>query len=142
VRLFLDASVLLSASGSESGASRYIVDEAKKHSWQLLSSNYCREETLRNLPKIGQEAESYFTDTLRKRIKWVTDAWSSESILLYSKAKDKPVLLGALAAKSDFLLTLDRVDFQGRLGKQFYGMSIRTPGDWLWEMRNSGKLGA
>lgn len=129
MRLFLDTSVLLSASGSEKGASRFIIDEAKKRRWQLVSSNYCREETLRNLPKIGEDAETYFSSMLRKRIKWVNDAWSSESILLYSKAKDKPVLLGALAAKSDYLLILDRVDFEGRLGKQFYGMSIRTPGD-------------
>ena len=122
MRLFLDTSVLLSAAGSEKGASRFIVEKAKKHSWQLLSSNYCHEETL------------------RKRIKWVNDAWSSENILTYSKAKDKPVLLGALAAKSDCLLTLDRADFERRLGKQFYGMSIRTPGDWLLEMRNAKKI--
>ncbi|MBK1880244.1 PIN domain-containing protein [Pelagicoccus mobilis] len=140
MRLFLDTSVLLSATGSEVGASRFIVNEAKKHSWQLANSHYCRQETLRNLPKIGEEAVSYFSDTLRNRIQWVSDAWSSDNILLYSKAKDKPVLLGALATKSDYLLTLDRVDFEGRLGKQFYGMRIRTPGDWLFEMRDAGKL--
>jgi hypothetical protein len=116
------------------------VDEATEHRWQLGSSKYCREETLRNLPKIGEEAVAYFANTLSKRMQWVSDAWSSENILLYSKAKDKPVLLGALATRSDYLLTLDRVDFEGRLGKQFYGMSIRTPGDWLLEMRDAGKV--
>ena len=59
---------------------------------------------------------------------------------MFPKAKDKPVLLGALAAKSDYLLTVDRVDFEARLGKQFYGMRIRTPGDWVFEMRDAGKL--
>lgn len=140
MRLFLDTSVLLSAAGSANGASRFILEEAKAHRWQLVSSLYCREETLRNLPKIGENAEAYFTDVLRKKVKWVKDAWSSEFIVMFPKAKDKPVLLGALAAKSDYLLTLDRVDFEGRLGKQFYGMSIRTPGDWLFEMRDAGNL--
>jgi len=140
VRLFLDTSVLLAASGSSKGASRLIVDEAKKNRWQLVSSNYCREETLRNLPKIGEKGEAYFSKTLKRKIKWVTDAWSSEYIVMFPKAKDKPVLLGALAAKSDYLLTLDQVDFEGRLGKQFYGMSIRTPGDWLFEMRDTGTI--
>lgn len=140
MRLFLDTSVLLSASGSDNGARCFIVDEAKKHRWQLLSSKYCREETLRNLKKIGEEAEAYFSKSLKRKIKWVTDAWSSEFIVMFPKAKDKPVLLGALAANSDYLLTLDRVDFEGRLGKQFYGMSIRTPGDWLFEMRDAGEI--
>jgi len=75
VRLFLDTSVLLSA--SDKGASRFIVGEAKKNRWQLRSSNDCREETLRNLPKSGDAAADYFEDFLRKKVKWVKDAWSS-----------------------------------------------------------------
>jgi len=140
VRLFLDTSVLLSAPAFDQGASRFVVDAAKRYRWQLLSSNYCREETLRNLTKIGEEAGAYFAETLERKIKWVIDAWSSEFIVMFPKAKDKPVLLGALAAKSDCLLTLDRLDFEGRLGKQFYGMSIRTPGEWLFEMRDAGEI--
>jgi hypothetical protein len=54
--------------------------------------------------------------------------------------KDKPVLLSALAAESDALLTLDREDFHGKLGTQFYGMAVQTPGDWLLRMREAGKL--
>ena len=38
------------------------------------------------------------------------------------------------------LLTWDREDFHGRLGTQFYGMLIRTPGEWLMEMRKAGTL--
>ena len=61
---------------------------------------------------------------------WVSDAWSSQNILLYSKAKDKPALLGALATKSDFLLTMDRVDFEGKTRKAV----LRD------EHQNSGRL--
>jgi hypothetical protein len=54
--------------------------------------------------------------------------------------KEKPVLLTALAELCDYLLTLDRQDFHDKLGHQFYGVSIRTPGDWLFEMRDKGYL--
>ena len=60
VKVFLDSSVLLSASASEKGASRYVIENAKKHRWQLVSSHYCREETFRNLSKLGAAAEEYF----------------------------------------------------------------------------------
>jgi predicted nucleic acid-binding protein len=56
VRLFIDTSVLLAASGSAKGASRVLIAEAAAHGWELLSSDYCAEETRRNLPKLGQSA--------------------------------------------------------------------------------------
>ena len=40
MRLFLDTSVLLSASGSAKGASRFIVAEAVAQGWDLVSSDY------------------------------------------------------------------------------------------------------
>jgi hypothetical protein len=74
VKLFLDTSVLLSASGSAKGASRFIADEAKKRRWFLCSSHYCREETRRNLPKLGSDAELFFERTLLRRIDWIADS--------------------------------------------------------------------
>lgn len=49
-------------------------------------------------------------------------------------------LISALSVKPDALLTLDRADFHDKLGTQFYGIDIRTPGEWLMEMREAGKL--
>ncbi len=140
VKVFLDSSVLLSASASEKGASRYVIENAKKHRWQLVSSHYCREETFRNLSKLGAAAEEYFGVLICKRIKWVPDTLTTDKIMLFPKAKDKPVLLSAIAFNCETLLTSDRTDFHGKLGKQFYGMSIRTPGDWLLELRTADNL--
>jgi hypothetical protein len=53
--LFLDTSVLLPACGSESGASRHVCDCGTDHSWHLITSGYCRNETLRNLPRLGPQ---------------------------------------------------------------------------------------
>lgn len=140
MKVFLDTSVLLSASASEKGASRYIVENSRNHKWEIVSSRYCREETARNLSKLGSAAENYFDDTIIKKIKWIADTLTSDKIVLFPRAKDKPVLLSALAAKCTTLLTLDRTDFHGKLGKQFYGISIRTPGEWLGDLRRTGEL--
>lgn len=137
MRLFLDTSVLLAASGSDKGASRFIVNEAKKRQWVLCSSHYCREETRRNLPKLGPDAGIFFEQKLLRRVEWVTDSLVTDWPVVFAKAKDKPVLLTALAVKSDAILTLDREDFHGRLGTQFYGMAVQTPGDWLLAMREA-----
>jgi len=140
VKVFLDTSVLLSASASEKGASRYIVENSRKHKWEIVSSHYCQEETVRNLGKLGSAAEKYFDDTIRKQIKWVADTLTSDKIVIFPRAKDKPVLLSALATNCIALLTLDRTDFHGKLGKQFYGLAIRTPGEWLGDLRRTGEL--
>ena len=50
MRLFLDTSVLLAASGSAAGASREIFRRAAANGWLLVSSPYVIEEGLRNLP--------------------------------------------------------------------------------------------
>lgn len=138
MNVFLDTSVLISASGSSKGASRYVVENAVIEQWKLVSSYYCREETTKNLIKLGVDAEEYFAETLVGKVDWRTDAVTSDKIMIFPKAKDRPVILSALAANSDVLLTLDRADFHGKLGDQFYAMLIRTPGDWLLELREQG----
>ena len=140
MRLFLDTSVLLSACGSETGASRYILEEARSHSWELVSADYCREETLRNLYKIGQSAEIYFQAKLDRRINWQLTSLTTDDIVVFDKVKDKPVLMSALSVKPVALLTLDRADFHDRLGSQFYGILIKTPGEWLFEQREQGLI--
>lgn len=38
------------------------------------------------------------------------------------------------------LLTLDRTDFHGALGREIYGMRIWTPADFLIEQRKAGLI--
>jgi predicted nucleic acid-binding protein len=140
VELFLDTSVLLSACASDKGASRFIIEAAASNGWSLVSAHYCQEETRRNLHKLGESAESYYVKRLYKRIDWRLDALTTNDIIIFPKAKDRPVLISALSVKPAALLTLDRADFHDRLGRQFYGIDIRTPGEWLMEMRDSGKI--
>ncbi len=51
--------------------------------------------------------------------------------LVFPKVNDCPVVITALAAEATVMLTLDRADFHGALGREIYGLMIRTPADFL-----------
>lgn len=138
--LFLDTSVLLSACGSEKGASRHVCENAGNLGWSLISSGYCRTETLRNLPKLGNSSNQIWADKIEPCVTFVSDVVSLDKALVFEKAKDRPVLISALAAGAEYLLTLDRTDFHGALGTQVYGMFVRTPAEFLTEQRNLGRI--
>lgn len=138
--LFLDTSVLLSACGSAKGGARYVCEHAGAHGWNLISSGYCRAETLRNLPKLGSPALQDWERRIEPRVTLVNDVVSLDKALVFEKAKDRPVLISALAANAAFLLTLDRTDFHGALGLQVYGMFVRTPAEFLMEQRSLGHI--
>ncbi len=65
------------------------------------------------------------------KIEWVPNALTSRKPLLLAASKDKPVLISALAARSDVLLTLDKADFGLMLGTLVYGMQVTTPREFL-----------
>jgi len=58
-------------------------------------------------------------------------ALTTQQPLLLTASKDKPVLISALAARCEVLLTLDKADFALLLGTVVYGMRVRTPRDFL-----------
>jgi hypothetical protein len=53
--------------------------------------------------------------------------------LVLTASKDKPVLISALAARCEVLLTLDKADFGLLLETVVYGMQVTTPRDFLIE---------
>jgi predicted nucleic acid-binding protein len=130
VRVFLDSSVIISACGSAKSLSRLIWQIHSAHDWQLISSSYCRAEVARNVVKFGDAAVESLSQ-LGADIDWVPNALTSKRQLLLAAAKDKPVLISALAARCDALLTLDVGDFELLLGTEVYGMLVTTPRDFL-----------
>lgn len=121
---------MLSACGSGKSLSRLITEIAPERGWSLISASYCRAETSRNIGKLGANANLKWPD-LQTKIEWVSNALTSKKPLLLTASKDKPVLISALAAKSDVLLTLDKGDFGMLLGTTIYGMQVSTPRDFL-----------
>ncbi|MBI5380586.1 MAG: hypothetical protein HZA31_01675 [Opitutae bacterium] len=45
-----------------------------------------------------------------------------------------------MAARADWLLTLDEGDFPTKLGREVYGLRIATPGEFLLELRARGVI--
>lgn len=138
MKLFLDTSVLLSASNSAWGASRAIFALAARNQWELQGSPWVVEELSRNLAKFPAEATDAWLE-LREQLSLVDDVVSLNRVLIFPVRKDRPVLVTALAF-SDVLLTLDREDFMGVLGKSCYGLPLLTPSDFLKMERNAGRL--
>jgi predicted nucleic acid-binding protein len=140
VRLFLDTSVLLAAAGSSKGASRFVFHHARSLDWQLLSSAYCVEETERNVRKLGPKAAPYWHTTLLPCLTLVPIELAFDKVLVFPKAKDRPVLLSALGAEANVLLTLDEADFRKVIGGQVYNLMVRSPGQFLCDQREAGQL--
>ncbi len=138
MRLFLDTSVLLAASGSEKGASREVFRLAHVHEWRLLVTPYVIEEVLTNLPNLGHQATADWAK-LRPDLALVDDVLTIDRPAVFGPAKDRPILFSALAW-SEVLLTLDRSDFGSSLGGAFYGLTIVTPGMFLERERAAGRL--
>lgn len=110
--------------------SRLITEIAPERGWRLISASYCRAETSRNIGKLGANANLKWPE-LQTKIEWVSNALTSKKPLLLTASKGKPVLISALAAKSDALLTLDKGDFGLLPGTTVYGMRVSTPRDFL-----------
>lgn len=138
MKLFLDTSVLLSASNSASGASWAVFALAERNRWLLQASPWVIAEVTRNLTKFPVAATDGWLG-LRERLFIVDDVVSLDRALVFPVSKDRPVLVTALAF-SDVLLTLDREDFMGVLGKSCYGLDILTPSDFLKQERVVGRL--
>jgi hypothetical protein len=101
----------------------------------LPRRGYCEKfENLRNKPEAAREWKS-----LRRRVGIETDVLVFDWPLVFEVAKDKPVLVTALAC-ADVLLTLDRRDFGKLIGQTVYGLRVRTPGGFLREEREARQL--
>ncbi len=140
MRLFLDTSVLLAAAGSRGGASRFVITKAADQGWSLVTADYCREEVRRNLPKLVSSAPNTWERIISPSLEITPVRLALDRPLVFPKAKDRPVVITALAARCEWLLTLDETDFHGNLGREIYGMRIATPGEFLMERRQAGLL--
>ena len=138
MRLFLDTSVLLAASGSAAGASREIFRRAAANDWVLVSTPYALEEVLHNLPGLRPSASAEWA-RLRPALLVMDDVLTLDRATLFQAAKDRPILFSALAW-ADILLTLDRGDFGSLMHQPFYGLLVLKPGLFLERERAAGRL--
>ena len=138
MNIFCDTSVLLAAAKSSAGASRALFDHAPKTGWNLMASPWVVGEAKHNIPKLGTEVSEAWQQ-LEPQLSFVPDVVSLDRALVFHVAKDRPVLVTALAW-ADVLLTLDRADFIGLLGSACYGMPIMLPSEFLTRERAAGRI--
>ena len=114
MRIFLDTSVMLAASGSATGASREVFRLAPFNNWDLIATPYAIEEVFRNLPALPPSAGADWM-RLRASLLIMDDVLTLDRPAVFEVAKDRPILFGALAW-AEVLLTLDRNDFGKLIG--------------------------
>ncbi|MBP9692185.1 MAG: PIN domain-containing protein [Alphaproteobacteria bacterium] len=125
--LFLDANILFSAAYREhAGLLRFWHLDSVK----LISSLYAIEEAIRNLDQLQQK------ERLKKLLEKVEETGFCHDTLdlpegIMIREKDKPILLAAIAAQANFLITGDVKDFGKFYGQQISGVMILPPSDYF-----------
>jgi predicted nucleic acid-binding protein len=126
-KLFLDANILFSVAYGSPGLDR-LWQLAKKGHCKLTASQYVIEEAKRNLDL--QEHLDKLNGYLSK-VSIVAEAVPSIPCPIDLPDKDSPVLMAAIAAKADYLLTGDVTHFGKYFGKTIMGVKISTARDYL-----------
>lgn len=138
MKLLLDSSVLLAASGSDRGASREIFRIASDNGWTLLATPYILREVTLNLPRLPPPAGKDWQH-LRIELLICDDVLTFEWPVVFPATKDRPILFSAMAW-ADVLLTLDQNDFGTLLGREFYGLPVLTPARFLEQEIAAGRI--
>ena len=135
-RLFLDASVLIAASGSPTGASALILALCRRRLARAVTTRVVLEESERNIQaKLGDDALARFYQSLADLPMDMLDVPSPAEIRPYEETihpKDAHVLASAMKGKVDYLLTLDRKHFLApSVRRANLPFAVLTPGDFL-----------
>ena len=136
IRVFLDANVYFAGCVSPQGGSALVLQLARQGRIQVVASRLVLREADRNLRRKShrQHVEAF------RRFLNATDLaiipTPDDTVLAKYDAiihpKDVPVLAAALAAKVDYLVTLDRKHFLTKpVLAHAGGIKVLTPGDFL-----------
>jgi predicted nucleic acid-binding protein len=131
-KLFLDTNILFSVAYGSPGLDR-LWQVAKKGHCELIASQYVIEEAIRNL---DQREHLDKLNRYLSQVNIVAEADPSIPCPIDLPDKDSPVLMAAIAAKADYLLTGDVTHFGKYFGKTIMGVSISTARDYLMSKTN------
>jgi putative PIN family toxin of toxin-antitoxin system len=139
-RVFLDTSVLFSATLSSTGASREIIRLALENKLALVLSDYVLEELRQALARkapASMPALADFLGSLRfERVK--PTKTEVLAVAEYSELKDAPVVAAAAKAKVEYLVSLDKRHLVGQSAvAEASGLQIVLPGELLEILRSS-----
>ena len=122
MRVFLDANILFS--GAQPGSRmRAFLDVLFDHA-ECVTNEYAVEEARRNLERKFPDALTHFK-TLVHKCGLVAEA--AVELPVPMKAKDVPILAGAIAGKATHLVTGDERDFGHLFGRRVQGVKVVSP---------------
>jgi len=126
-RVFLDANILFSVAYGSPGLDR-LWELAKKGNCVLFASRYVIEEAKRNLntPDQLNNLKAYLSD-----VQIVLEVDQSIICPLELPEKDRPVLMAAISAKADYLITGDMLHFGKYFGRSIMGVKVRMARDYV-----------
>jgi len=126
-RVFLDANILFSVAYGSPGLDR-LWELAKKGHCVLFASRYVIEEAKRNLNTSDQlkNLKAYLSD-----VQIVLEVDQSIICPIELPEKDRPVLMAAISAKADYLITGDMLHFGKYFGRSIMGVKVRMARDYV-----------
>ena len=112
MKVFVDANVLFTAAHNPSGKSAKLLANAKALDLTMVTNSYAIGEAIRNIVKKYPSQEATLHACLKQVtiVPLITQGSAADGIA----DKDKPILLSALQANCDVLLTGDKKDFLTR----------------------------
>ena len=126
-RVFLDANILFSTAYGSPGLSM-LWKRAEERLCVLFASRYVIEEAKRNL---SNEKQINKLKEIQSNIQITPKADPSLPCPLDLPAKDRPVLMAAISARADYLITGDLKHFGKYFGQTIEGVKICTARDYL-----------
>ena len=133
-RIFIDANVLFSIAYGSPGALRLLEFVRKRHGL-LLASSYIVEEAKRNLLEPEQIER---LDACVSKLRLVPEVDPRTPCPVELPDKDRPVLLAAISAKANYLVTGDMLHFGKYFGQTIHGVKICRIRDYVADQE--GKL--
>jgi predicted nucleic acid-binding protein len=133
VIVFLDTSTILAASWSVKGLSHVVIEYGQKAGWKLITADYCLAEVEKNIAK-HPSGVTRWSRSIQPCLEVVGSIYVLDRPIVFDATKDKPVILSAIGGAANYLVTLDTTDFAHVLGTTVYGVNVRTPKTFLFEM--------
>lgn len=135
-KVFLDSSVLVSASASLTGASAYILGLCRLEKLKGYVSKKTIGEANKNINlKLSDQSKRRFISYLKLANLSLINKPALEEIVYCGQVineKDAPILAAAINSKADFLITLDRKHFLKPEVMEFSRpLKIISPGEFI-----------
>lgn len=126
-KIFLDANILFSVAYGSPGLNQ-LWELFEKRICVLIASKYVIEEAKRNLRNPEQLNH---LEKMLENVQTVPEVDQTIECPIELPDKDKPVLLSAISAKADYLITGDITHFGRYFGRSVMGVRMCTPREYI-----------